>query len=182
LCLRPSARARISTGRSATAHLVDRWHHGVMPRQDQLYVTDLCDEILGVKASREHTFDWLRGDPYPKNPRGRALPVDAYWETLGLVMEFNERQHSEPVPHFDKLDTVTVSGVPRGGPNGQRRLYDLRRDSLIPTHGLRLVRIYASEFQLKRGHIAPARDADLAIIRRRLNRCRAALCAPLPSR
>lgn len=131
-----------------------------MPRQDQSYITDLCDEVLGVASSREHTFDWLRGDPYPKNPRGKQLPVDAYWESLGLVMEFNERQHSEPVPHFDKLDRMTVSGVPRGGLHGQRRLYDLRRDQLIPAHGLRLVRIYMSDFVVRRHHIVPSKLAD----------------------
>lgn len=135
-------------------------HDGGVPRQDQRYVTDLCDEVLGIAASREHTFDWLRGDPYPKNPRGKPLPVDAYWEPLGLVMEFNERQHSEPVPHFDKLDRLTVSGVPRGGANGQRRLYDLRRDQLLPANGLRLVRIYMSDFGVRRHHIVPSYLAD----------------------
>ena len=75
-------------------------------------------------------------------------------------MEFNERQHSEPVPHFDKLDRLTVSGVPRGGANGQRRLYDLRRDQLVPAHGLRLVRIYMSDFVVSRHHIVPSYLAD----------------------
>jgi hypothetical protein len=84
-----------------------------------------------------------------------TLPVDAFWPTLDLVMEFNERQHSEAVPHFDKLDVMTVSGVPRGGENGQRRIYDLRRDELIPAHGLRLVRIYMSDFTVRRHHIVP---------------------------
>lgn len=35
---------------------------------------DLCDEILGAKASRQHTFDFLLGDGIP----GRHLPVDAF--------------------------------------------------------------------------------------------------------
>jgi hypothetical protein len=87
--------------------------------------------------------------------------MDAYWPTLELVVEFNERQHSESVPHFDNLDKVTVSGVPRGGENGQRRIYDGRRDELIPAHGLRLVRIYMADFTVRRHHIVPeAADMD----------------------
>ncbi|WP_457100682.1 hypothetical protein [Microbacterium sp. P5_E9] len=136
-----------------------------MTRQDQNYVTDLCDEVLEIPASREHRFDWLRGDPFPKNPRGVMLPVDAYWESLGLVMEFNERQHTESVAHFDKLDVLTVSGVPRGGPDGQRRRYDLRRDELIPAQGFRLLRINMSEFTVRGHHIVHDRGRDFAIVR-----------------
>jgi hypothetical protein len=58
----------------------------------------------------------------PTTGRARKLPVDGYWPTLGLVVEFQEKQHSEAVPLFDRR--ATVSGVPRGE---QRRLYDRRK-------------------------------------------------------
>lgn len=29
--------------------------------KDEIYVIDLCDEILGTKALRQHCFDFLRG-------------------------------------------------------------------------------------------------------------------------
>src|SRR5215211_1798560 len=29
---------------------------------DEAYVIDLCDEILGERALRQHRFEWLRGD------------------------------------------------------------------------------------------------------------------------
>ena len=40
---------------------------------DEHYVIDLCDEVLGLKASRQHRFDFLKGDT------GVRLPVDAYY-------------------------------------------------------------------------------------------------------
>jgi hypothetical protein len=102
--------------------------------RDQDYVTNLCDEVLGERARREHRFDWLRGDS-GEDGRARALPVDAFYPEHGLVVEYRERQHAEPVPHFDKPHVLTVSGVHRGE---QRRIYDLRREREIPKHGLRL--------------------------------------------
>ena|SRR5689334_1943869 len=136
-----------------------------MPRQDQAYVTDLCEAVLGVAASREHKFLWLLGDMSPKTGRQVGLPVDAYWESLGLVVEFQEEQHSEAVKHFDKPEVLTVSGMHRGL---QRRLYDERKAQLIPENGLRLVVIHKTEFSVRRKHIVPNRDSDTAIVRRLL--------------
>lgn len=102
---------------------------------DEAYVLDLCDEVLQSNGLRQHRFDWLLGDP-GKSGRQVRLPVDAFWPEHGLVVEYRERQHDEAVPHFDKPDRLTVSGVHRGL---QRALYDRRREELIPVHGLRLV-------------------------------------------
>ena len=136
-----------------------------MPRQDQLYVTDLCDAVLGIPASREHRFPWLLGDVSPKTGRQAQLPVDAYWESLGLVMEFQEEQHSRSVKLFDKPDVITVSGVHRGE---QRRLYDERKAQMVPSHGLRLVVIYKDQFTVRRKHIVPDHEHDLEFVRRLL--------------
>ncbi|MBO5629886.1 MAG: TFIIB-type zinc ribbon-containing protein [Aeriscardovia sp.] len=99
---------------------------------DEHYVINLCDEILGLKASRQHTFDFLRGDGTP----GRKLPVDAYYPELNLVVEYRERQHTESVAFFNKKNTV--SGVSR---DEQRRIYDQRRRDVLPQHGIQLVEI-----------------------------------------
>lgn len=98
---------------------------------DEAYVIDLCDELLGKRALRQHRFEWLRGDS------GTGLPVDAYYPSLNLVVEYMERQHTEAVPHFDKR--MTVSGMSRGE---QRRRYDQRRQTEIPKHGLTLVTVH----------------------------------------
>ena len=46
---------------------------------DESYVIDLCDEVLGELALRQHTFDFLRGDPSESCLSGKKLPVDAYY-------------------------------------------------------------------------------------------------------
>jgi len=108
---------------------------------DEEYVIGLCDEILGCDSRRQHHFDFLRGDPSPKRPAGTMLPVDAYYPQLALVIEYRERQHSTPVPHFDKPGVMTVSGCDRGA---QRRRYDQRRREVLPANGITLVEIEAT--------------------------------------
>lgn len=128
---------------------------------DEHYVLDLCDEILGVVGRRQERFDWLRGDPSPTRPRGSTLPVDGYWPELRLVVEFQEEQHSQPSPFFDRRQTV--SGVGRGE---QRRLYDERKRTVIPAHGLRLVVIEKAAFTVRSRRIVRDRSRDVDVVRR----------------
>lgn len=130
---------------------------------DEHYILDLCDDILGIPARRQERFDWLRGDPSQTRPRGSMLPVDGYWPDLGLVVEFQEEQHSQPSPFFDRRQTV--SGVGRGE---QRRRYDERKRTAIPAHGLRLVVIEKSAFTVKSKRIAREHARDLAVVREHL--------------
>ena len=136
-----------------------------MALENESYVLDLCDEVLDSKGRRQHTFEWLTGDPSQKTGRRKPLPVDAYYPALRLVVEFHEKQHTEAVKHFDKPDVLTVSGVHRGI---QRRLYDNRRRELIPAHGLSLVIIPMSDFEVRGRSIAKNREADLGVVRKAL--------------
>ena len=121
---------------------------------DEHYVIDLCDEVLGAKGSRQAKFDFLRGD------KGHRLPVDAYYENKNLVVEYYERQHTEAVKLFD--NKMTASGVTR---DVQRRIYDERRKTEFPKHGIDLVVISYTDFgsskKLKRD-----RERDLAVVRK----------------
>lgn len=129
---------------------------------DEAYVVDLCDGILGERAQRQHRFDWLVGDP-GRNGRCRRLPVDAYYAGRRLVIEYRERQHDEPVPHFDKPHVRTISGVDRGA---QRRLYDERREVELPAHGLRLVVVRPGDLSAdRRGRLLRLRETDEAALR-----------------
>jgi hypothetical protein len=130
---------------------------------DEHYVLDLCDEVIGVRGERQATFPWLVGDVSPKTGRARRLPVDGYWPALKLVVEFQEKQHTDAVPLFDRR--ATVSGVPRGE---QRRLYDQRKVEILPHHGIRLVVIHKSEFTTKAGRIVRDHERDIAVVRARL--------------
>ncbi|WP_051817353.1 hypothetical protein [Kitasatospora sp. NRRL B-11411] len=144
---------------------------GARADRDEAYVLDLCDEYLGQSGLREHRFEWLRGDPGAGGRRA-TLPVDGYWPDLELVVEYRERQHDQPVAIFDKPEKLTISGVHRGK---QRALYDRRRDTEIPAHGLRLAIIRPSNLdannlgRLRRRN----READLAAI--------ATILAPTPA-
>lgn len=124
---------------------------------DEYYVVGLCNEVLGLKASQQHRFDFLVGDS------GTKLPVDAYYEDLNLVVEYLESQHTLSTPFFDKKKTV--SGVSRGE---QRRLYDERRRVELPKHGINIVSISYNDFgttkRLKRNH-----DLDIEVVRTKLS-------------
>ncbi|MEX0172184.1 hypothetical protein [Streptomyces sp. LMG1-1-1.1] len=140
---------------------------GTRDDSDEAYVVGLCGEILGEVALTQHKFDWLLGDPGAGGRQAR-LPVDAYWPGHRLVVEYRELQHDQPMPHFDKPDRMTVSGVHRGE---QRALYDARRDSEIPAHGLRLVVIRPADLNAdNRGRLRRNTEADLAALRTLLAR------------
>ncbi|GAA1250373.1 hypothetical protein GCM10009633_23880 [Janibacter melonis] len=133
--------------------------------RDEDYVIDVCDQILGEPALRQHRFDWLRGDP-GRTGRRVALPVDAYWPDPAVVVEYRELQHERPNRHFDKPDRLTISGVHRGI---QRAIYDARRDELIPAHGIRLVVITPHHLDSTgRGRLHRTRSYDRAAIERLL--------------
>src|SRR5438132_10181538 len=104
--------------------------------KDEAYIIDICDQVLGRKASRQHRFAFLLGDT------GTTLPVDAYYEDLALVVEYRERQHLEPVAFWDTKPTAV--GVPRGQ---QRTLYDARRREVLPEHGIAVVELSHSDFK-----------------------------------
>jgi hypothetical protein len=113
---------------------------------DEQYVIDLCDEILELKGSRQHRFDFLLGDN-GKNGTRAKLPVDVYYKELNLVIEFKEQQHKIPINHFDKPNILTLSGVHRGE---QRKIYDLRRIKELPKHGIMVVEIFYDLFECSR--------------------------------
>ncbi|MGW3915446.1 hypothetical protein ACWEBX_28575 [Streptomyces sp. NPDC005070] len=72
------------------------------------------------------------------------------------------------MPHFDKPDRLTVSGVHRGE---QRALYDARRETEIPGHGLRLAVVRPADLEADgRGRLCRDEESDLAALRKILAR------------
>ena len=125
---------------------------------DEDYILDLCDELLGCRAERQHRFSFLRGDS------GRCLPVDAFYLALGLVIEYRERQHSEAVAFFDRR--LTVSGMSRGE---QRARYDQLRRDVLREQGLHLIELTVTEFlHTGRKRLRRARTEDVNVLRQRL--------------
>jgi hypothetical protein len=132
---------------------------------DEAYLIDLCDEVLGRPALRQHRFDFLRGDARP-GKQGARLPVDAYYPEQQLVVEYRERQHTEAIPFMNRR--LTVSGVDRGT---QRAIYDQRRRDVLPQHGIDLVELsYADLAHDKNKRLHRRREEDLAVLRQALAR------------
>ena len=131
---------------------------------DEHYIIDLCDAVLGETASRQHKFDFLRGDACATYPLGKELPVDAYYESLNLVLEYYELQHTESVKHFNKRNTV--SGVTR---DEQRKIYDKRRRKVLPEHGIDLVILSYTDFKHNTNkRLVRDYDADIEIVKQKL--------------
>lgn len=135
-----------------TPGIILEYRHGSRNSSDEHYIIDLCDEILGLKASRQHRFDFLRGDS------GMTLPVDAFYHSLNVVIEYHESQHSESTPFFDKRQTV--SGVSRGE---QRLIYDQRRQEVLPKHGIKVIVIPYTAFGVTKKLIRNPQSDKLAI-------------------
>ena len=92
-----------------------------MPRRQERYCAKLVSEALGGIEYREnYRFDFLRGNPTPKQPKGVKLPVDAYYPSLNLVLEFREGQHYGDRFAF-RDGRITATGDTR---KEQRRKYD----------------------------------------------------------
>ncbi|MEI6766968.1 MAG: hypothetical protein WCM76_15160 [Bacteroidota bacterium] len=128
--------------------------------KDESYILDLCDEVLHCKGRRQHRFDFLTGDS------GTKLPVDIYYSSLNLVIEYREKQHTEEVKFFDRRHTV--SGVGRGE---QRKIYDQRRRDLLPKHGIKLIEFGYDEFEHNRSkRLIRNKKNDVEIIREKLKK------------
>lgn len=131
---------------------------GRRTNSDEYYIIDLCDKILKQKASRQHKFDFLKGDT------GRKLLVDAYYEKLKLVVEYYEYQHDSSVPFFDKK--MTKSSVSR---DVQRRIYDQRRLDVLPKHGIDIVILRYIDFGLTK-KLKRDVESDLKVINEKLKK------------
>jgi len=111
---------------------------------DEYYVVNLCDELLQERASRQHKFGFLLGDYHKDGKTRSALPVDAYYQGHNLVIEFVERQHTEPVELSDRPNRRTISGVSR---LEQRKIYDQRKRKGLKTKDINLLEIQYASFK-----------------------------------
>ncbi|MBA7505659.1 hypothetical protein ES706_04335 [subsurface metagenome] len=129
-----------------------------MPRQQERYCAKLVSDALGdIEYKENHRFDFLRGNPTPKRPEGVTLPVDAYYPSMKLALEFREGQHyGDRVQLWDKR--ITATGEIR---KEQRRRYDKRREEALPIHGIKLLIVYNYE-------ITGIYDTDLRLIKKKL--------------
>ena len=89
---------------------------------------DLIMKLTGVKYTPQKTFKWLRG------VKDFPLFVDGYYKDLNLIVEFDGRQHREPVSDFGGKERfkMTVAN-------------DRLKDRLIKEHNIKLIRISSDD-------------------------------------
>ena len=62
-----------------------------MPREQEHYCVKLVSDALGgAQCNRNYHFQYLRGDPTEKNPKGAMLPVDAVCRGSTAVVEIGQ--------------------------------------------------------------------------------------------
>ncbi|MEO9249329.1 hypothetical protein ABDK96_16755 [Citricoccus nitrophenolicus] len=132
-------------------------------QRDEHYILDLCDQLLGP-GEQQKRFDWLTGDPSLTTGKKTRLPLDGYWDSFRLAIEFQEKQHFESVPFWDQK--LTASGMSRGE---QRKVYDRRKVEQTAEHGVRLLHIRQDAFPMSKGKIDRDPERDLDIVRRLLH-------------
>ena len=100
---------------------------------DENYVIGLCDTALELKAIRQKKFDFLLGDLHQDGITRTMLPIDAYYESLKLAIEYNEMQARSAL---HKTNTATISGVNR---IAQRKIYDKRKATELAKNEIKLI-------------------------------------------
>ncbi len=129
-----------------------------MPRQQERYCTKLVSDALGrVQYKPGYRFPFLRGDPTLKRPEGVTLPVDAFYPTFKLVLEFREGQHYGDRFAF-RDNRITATGEMR---KEQRQKYDKKREEILPANGIKLLIIYDYE-------ITGNTEDDLKLVKQKL--------------
>lgn len=125
-------------------------------QSDYTYVVDLCDMALGQKANRKMRFEFLHGDLHKDGVSKTKLPVDAFYESLHLVIGFRKGPGIQS-------EKNTESAIKRAD---QRRLYEKRRAEILPKHGLDFVTISYADFSCNSQNIIMRnQEADLEIVK-----------------
>lgn len=105
---------------------------------DEAYVIDLCDKILGVEASRQHRFDFLKGDLHTNGKTRTKLPCAAFYESLNMVVLYNDKPAGE---------NTAAKGTATFDRNEQRLRYDDLRRTVLPENGIKVVEISFEQFE-----------------------------------
>lgn len=130
---------------------------------DEHYIIDLCDELFEERASRQHKFGFLLGDYHKDGKTRSALPVDAYYHSQNLVIEFMERKNTDSAPLSGKPDRMTISGV---GRSEQRKIYDQRKRKGLKSKDINLLDIQYESFECdSQKQLIRDREKDMDVLR-----------------
>lgn len=96
-------------------------------------VLDSVAKLLNNDYINQKTFEWLKGT------KGWLLRCDGYFKDYNLVVEFDGRQHFEPVDFGGKGEEFALEQFK------EIQINDHIKNSLIPQHGIKLLRIAYDE-------------------------------------
>lgn len=126
---------------------------------DEYYIIGLCNEILNEKASHQHTFKFLSGDLHRDGITRTALPVDAYYAKLNMVIELFEVEDSTSLEE----EKHTISGVKR---SEQRKRYAQRKIDVLEEKKIHLIEIEYNEFECdEENKLVRNKEADVKILK-----------------
>jgi len=113
---------------------------------DENYVIGLCNTALDLMSVRQKKFEFLLGDMHKDGHTRTMLPVDAYYESLKLAIEYDEMQIRSAAY---KNNNATISGVNR---NAQRKIYDKRKATELAKNEIKLIVISHQLFNCNEEH------------------------------
>ncbi|GGG52514.1 hypothetical protein [Bizionia arctica] len=132
---------------------------------DEFYIIDLCDQLLGEKASRKHTFSNLLGDMHKRGKTRTKLPVAAFYEDANVAIEFIEKGNKTE-EHLEKLDVMTVSGITR---SEQIEKYNKRRRDVLKKKNINLIEIDYALFECDdKMNLSRDKDKDIMHLKKLL--------------
>ncbi len=130
---------------------------------DEHYIIDLCDELLGLEASRKHRFDFLLGDVHKNGKTQSKLPVDAYYEEQNLVLEMMESRDVDPIVIREKPSKKTREAVKRAK---QIKIYQERKYKGLEAKEIGLILIRSDAFECNEHKLLMRdREKDLEVLR-----------------
>jgi hypothetical protein len=125
---------------------------------DEYYIIGLCNELLKQEAAHQHTFRFLLGDFHKDGQTRTALPVDAYYAKLNMVIELFEVEDTSSLEE----DKKTISGVKR---SEQRKRYAQLKIDFLEDKKIHLLEIGYDEFECDENNkLIRNREADVKIL------------------
>ncbi len=130
---------------------------------DKNYLTDLCDELFQLEASRQHRFDFLLGDMHKDGKTQSTLPVDAYYEDRNLVIEIMESRDIDPIIIREKPSRKTIEAVKR---SKQIKVYQERKRNGLVAKEIDLVLVKTKDFECnEEKHLVREKENDLSVLK-----------------
>ena len=102
---------------------------------DENYLFDLCDQILGQKALRQHLFH------FPD--KGRNFPVHGFYPELELALYYRKPPQSEVVTHLKHISWISGRSIHR---EKEEEGFLQRCREQLSEKGIRFLEIHHSNF------------------------------------